>query len=129
MNMNPRVRILHLEDDPNDREFVQIALARDGIAHQVFPVTTRTEFMAALETGGFDVILSDSKLPGFDGWAAVRMAKARFPEVPFLFVTGYCPPERAASLMAAGANAAVCKSDLESLAKAVMAALKIKPTE
>jgi DNA-binding NarL/FixJ family response regulator len=55
------------------------------------------------------------------------MALEKYPEVPFVFVTGHAPEERVASLMKAGARAVISKSDLESLANAIVAALKIKP--
>jgi phosphoserine phosphatase RsbU/P len=120
---NPRLRILHLEDNPFDSEFVQMALDLGGINHQTFYAMTKTEFTTALNRGGFDVILSDSNLPGFDGEAALGMARDKYPEVPFVFVTGHAPKEKVASLKEAGAKEVIAKSDLKSLAIALVAAL------
>jgi hypothetical protein len=64
MSSKPRLRILHLEDNPFDREFVQLALEEGGIKHQTTYAMTQTEFLTALDKGGFDVILSDSSLRG-----------------------------------------------------------------
>jgi hypothetical protein len=124
--MNPRLRILHLEDNANDRELLQFALDEAEIEHQVFYAATKAEFIAALDRGGFDVILSDSNLRGFDGKAALGMAQAKCPEVPFLFVSGHFLPARVDSLIAAGAKAVISKSELKSLTAAMLAALKIK---
>jgi DNA-binding NarL/FixJ family response regulator len=92
-------------------------------------VTTKAEFTAALDKGGFDVIFSGSSPPGFNGEAALRMAKEKYPEIHFLFVTGHCPATQAASLMAAGAKAVISKSDPKSLVDAMLAALKIKRSD
>ena len=126
MSIKPRVRLLHLEDNQCDRVLIQITLADAGIDHQMISAQNKAEFTAALDRGGFDIILSDSSLPAFDGQDALRMVKEKCPEIPFLFVTGYCPAERATRLKEAGAKAALCKSDLASLADAVVAALKAK---
>ena len=126
MTIKPRVRLLHLEDSHCDQVLIQIALADAGIDHHLIPAQNKTEFTAALDRGGFDIVLSDSGLLAFDGQEALRMVKERYPAIPFLFVTGYCPAERAARLKKAGATEALCKSDLASLANAVVAALKTK---
>jgi hypothetical protein len=103
--MNPRLRILHLEDNANDRELLQFALAEASIEHQVIHATTKAEFIAALDKGGFDVILSDSRLLGFDGKAALGLAQSKCPEVPFLFVSGHSTATQVDNLIAAGAKA------------------------
>src|SRR3989304_9780717 len=82
------VRILHLEDDPNDVELVRAALEADGLACEVARVETRAEFLAAVEGGGFDLILADYSLPAFDGLSALAIAREKRPEAPFLFVSG-----------------------------------------
>src|SRR5690349_11063321 len=125
-NIGSRLRVLHLEDNAFDQELVRFTLTDSGIVHQVFPVTTRAEFTDALDKGEFDVILSDSSLPGFSGEAALRMAKEKYPKMHFLFVTGHCPATRAINLIEAGAKAVISKSDLKSLADAMLAVLKIK---
>jgi phosphoserine phosphatase RsbU/P len=124
--MKPRLRILHLEDNANDRELIQFSLAEQGLDHQVFPVETKTDFLTALDKGNFDIILSDSRLPKFDGQAALGMAKAKFPDTPFLFVTGHCPESQVSKLMDDGAQAVISKSNLKALAETIVAALKRK---
>jgi hypothetical protein len=127
--MNPRLRILYLEDNANDRELLQFALDKAGIDHQVIHATTKAEFIAALDKGGFDVIVSDSSLLGFDGKAALGLAQAKCPEVPFLFVSGHCPPAQVVSWMEDGANAVISKSDIEFLIDAMRDALKFKRSD
>src|ERR1043165_8293913 len=82
------LRVLHVEDNPHDRELIQGLLEAEGLVAEIIAVQNRNEFILALETKTFDVILSDQSLPSFDGTTALRMAREKCPEVPFIFVTG-----------------------------------------
>ena len=75
------LRILHLEDVPADAELVQAALESDGIPCKITWVKTRNEFEKALRTNHYDLILSDYKLPDYDGITALRLVRAQYPEV------------------------------------------------
>ena len=46
MEGRPRIRILHLEDDPNDAELIQASLEMDGLLVAVETVATREDFAA-----------------------------------------------------------------------------------
>jgi len=61
------LHILHLEDDPNDAALVQATLAADGITCATTCVSSRDDFVAALEHGGIDLIFSDFTLPRLTG--------------------------------------------------------------
>lgn len=64
--MRAPLHILHLENDLNDAELVRRALDSEGIEYTTRRVEERGEFVAALEGGGIDLILSDFALPSFD---------------------------------------------------------------
>src|SRR5437867_1439160 len=53
-----RLRILHLEDDPNDAELIRSALEADGLNVDIERVMTADEFVSTLAQD-FDLILSD----------------------------------------------------------------------
>ena len=95
--MSDILRILHLEDNPNDAELIQAALKADGIACEVARVESKSDFLAALDTGNIDLVLSDFALPRFDGLAAIELAQERCPEVPVIMACiastplGFCP--------------------------------------
>src|SRR5262250_2399595 len=74
------LRVLYLEDDIRDAELVQDTLAAEGITCQVRRVETETDFLAALDEGGFEIILADYTLPGFDGLAALNIAQQTLAE-------------------------------------------------
>ena len=69
--MMPAIRILHLEDEANDAELVERALKKSGLAPKVKVVRARGEYLAAVEAGEFDIILSDNRIAGFDGALAL----------------------------------------------------------
>ncbi len=122
--MKSLLRVLHLEDDPKDAELAQCALEAEGIDHIVVRVDTQPAYLTALESGGFDLILSDFSLPSFDGSSALALARARCPDVPFIFVTGTLGEELAIETLKNGATDYVLKEHLSRLAPAVRRALQ-----
>jgi DNA-binding NarL/FixJ family response regulator len=122
--MKSRVRILHLEHSRLDRELVQDALTKVGFDHLLIPATNKAEFIAELSWGTFDIILCDSSLPDLNGQDALRMAREKCPTIPFLFVMENCSSNQVSHLVRAGAADAISKSDLASLADALVAALR-----
>jgi PAS domain S-box-containing protein len=103
------MQLLHLEDSLTDAELLAILIRREWPACEIRHVATATEYRDALENGGFDLILSDYSLPGFDGLSALAMARARFPETPFLFVSGTIGEERAVEALKRGATDYIIK--------------------
>jgi len=117
-----RVRILHLEDDDMDAELIAATLGA-GLDCELKRVVTRADYMAALEQGAFDLILADYALPSFSGPAALTAARARQPELPFIFLSGTLGDERAVDTLKAGATDYVLKDHLSRLVPVVRRAL------
>ena len=117
------IRILHLEDDPNDAELIQAALEADGLPVEVETVATKEDFVAALERGNFDLILSDYALPGFDGISALGIARETKPDVPFIIASGQLGEEAAVESVKSGATDYVLKQRLSRLGPSVKRAL------
>ncbi|WP_353073287.1 sigma 54-interacting transcriptional regulator [Tunturiibacter gelidoferens] len=124
MSTSHRLRILSLEDDPNDTELIQASLETEGIDCVVTRVDTQAAFSASLEQGGIDLILADYKLPSFDGLSALKLATSISPEVPFLFVSGTLGEEVAIEALKIGATDYVLKTRLSRLAPSVLRALR-----
>ncbi len=122
--MKSPLRILHLEDDPNDAELAQSMLAKEGIDCALVHVEARDEFVTALEQNEFDLILADYSLPSFDGLTALAIAKEKCPEVPFVLVSGQLGEELAIESLKAGATDYVLKQRMSRLVPAVRRALQ-----
>lgn len=121
--MKPFLQILHLEDDPADAELVEATLLREGLVCKVRVVATRRDFVAALEMGGIDLVLADFSLPDFDGMRGLAIVRDRYPELPFVFVSGRLGEEAAIESLRSGATDYVLKNRLSRLAPAVQRAL------
>jgi diguanylate cyclase (GGDEF)-like protein/PAS domain S-box-containing protein len=119
-----RLRVLHLEDNDSDAALVAALLRKDGLDCQVLRVETRAEFEAALRDASLDLIISDYTLPGFDGLAALQIARSRRPEIPFLFLSGTIGEDRAVESLKGGASDFVIKDSFARLAPAVRRALE-----
>jgi PAS domain S-box-containing protein len=118
------LRILSLEDDPRDTELIQETLGSDGIACEISRVDSEAGFVALLERGGFDLILADYTLPSFDGLSALRIARQRWPHVPFIFVSGTLGEEVAIEALRIGATDYVLKTRLSRIVPSVTRALR-----
>jgi two-component system cell cycle sensor histidine kinase/response regulator CckA len=121
--MTEHVRILHVEDSDRDAELVREVLLAEGLDCEIVRVETREQYIAALETGQFDLIVCDYTLPSFEGGEALEIAAAKWPHVPFLFVSGTIGEEKAVEALKRGAAEYVLKQNLARLPSAVLRAL------
>jgi len=117
------VRVLYLEDSEADAALVEALLLEGGIACNLTRVETGEAFAAALEEGGFHIILSDHTLPSYNSLSALARARESCPEVPFIFVSGTLGEEAAIESLKAGATDYVLKQRLSRLVPAVERAL------
>jgi len=122
--MDKELRILILEDVPADAELEERELRKAGLVFTSKVVDTREAFLKELDDFSPDVILSDYDLPAFDGLAALRIAKGKCPDVPFILVTGKLGEEFAIENLKEGATDYVLKSNLKRLVPSVKRALK-----
>src|SRR5687767_3528348 len=124
MSEKDQIRVLLIEDDPNDAILLGRELQRAGISHQAQRVENREEFVRELDAQLPDVILSDHGLPQFDGFSALAIAKEKCPDVPFLFVTGSLGEEMIIETLRRGATDYVLKHRLAKLVPAVERAMR-----
>src|SRR5450432_2500382 len=94
-------RILIAEDEEPLRTLIKRALAEEG--HFVVATADGSEALDRLqsESGGFDLLLADIKMPVMDGIALALAVARDFPKLPILLMTGYADQrERASGLNA-----------------------------
>jgi two-component system, NarL family, sensor histidine kinase UhpB len=118
------LRILHLEDNANDRELVETALAREGLNCHFLRVQTRQEFESAIRKGEFDLVISDFSMPAYDGESALVATRKFRPGTPFIFLSGTIGEERAVEFLKAGVADCVLKDNLPRIGPAVRRALR-----
>ena len=110
--MNKQLRILHLEDNPNDAELFRAKLEEADIPCAIDVVQTREAFVKLLDQTRFDLIVSDFSLPSFDGKSALEIAYQKCPETPFIFVSGTIGEDAAVESLVRGATDYVLKGRL-----------------
>lgn len=121
--MGEYLNILHLEDDPRDAELVRAFILRGKIDCRIVVVATREDFLAALAQEDLTLILADFALPEFDGMSALALVRERYPDLPFIFVSGKLGEEAAIESLKSGATDYVLKSKLSRLVPAIDRAL------
>jgi signal transduction histidine kinase len=82
------LRILHLEDDATDAALIQHQLSDRGLKIDIKVAPTRADYLDAIAQERFDLIMSDHGVPGFSGKLAFQRAKEKYPDIPFVFVSG-----------------------------------------
>jgi diguanylate cyclase (GGDEF)-like protein/PAS domain S-box-containing protein len=124
MDLNTRIKVLLVEDRPEDADLIALELRRSGLSIETQVVDSAAAYEHALAAFAPDLILSDYTLPGFDGCEALRIAQRQRPDTPFIFVSGTIGEERAIETLKQGAVDYVLKDNRARLAVAVERALK-----
>ena len=106
-----KLRIIFLEDEAKDFSLVQRGLERGGIQCDLIRVASHRQFLDEVARPP-DIILSDHHLPEFDGFAALKLAREKCPDVPFVFVTGSVNEEQNNEAARLGASDIVLKNEL-----------------
>ena len=117
------IKILIVDDAPIDAELSLMELRRSGMITQSVVAADEMELRAALATFVPDVILCDFGFPGFDGFAAQRIVREAYPQMPLIFVSGTISEDRAVMALQSGAVDYVLKSNLLRLPSAVQRAV------
>lgn len=117
------VHILQLDNRQNDGELARANLEKEGIACRVEQVKNQADFVAALERGDVDLVLSDLSLTEFDGLSALKIVRKRWPAMPFIFVSETVGEEFAVDAIKQGATDYLLKKDLHRLGPVVARAI------
>ncbi|MFN2466377.1 MAG: diguanylate cyclase domain-containing protein, partial [Candidatus Dormibacteria bacterium] len=120
-----RLRLLMLEDRPDDAELVLHELNRGGFEADVTRVDDEASYEAAL-SGEWDLILADFNLPAYDAVSALREMKRREIDIPFIIVSGSIGEDVAVAAIREGAADYLLKDRLGRLGPAVSHALEQK---
>lgn len=118
------LRILLVEDNPDDAEMIRTALESAGLDFSLHTVELRRELEDALAAENWSLVLCDSRLPGYTGTDAFGWIRERLPEVPVVFCSGSGDPGDPAIAGAIGQGVGlVDKNRLAGLAETVRRAL------
>jgi diguanylate cyclase (GGDEF)-like protein len=124
--MSQSLRLLLVEDSPDDAELLLLELKDNGYDPIDYKqVCTTAEMNAALEDPqGWDVVIADHHMPQFSSLDALALLQERQLDIPFIIVSGMISEDIAVKAMKAGAQDYVYKGNLIRLIPAVERELK-----
>jgi DNA-binding response OmpR family regulator len=82
--MSQPIRVLHLEDSAAEAELIQSELKAVQPQCEITWVQRQTDYVNALETPRFHLILCDYNPNGLDGLTALKLAQERQSGVPVI---------------------------------------------
>ena len=121
--MNKKIKILHLEDSLRDSELIRSLIESGELEYEYFLADNEKDYINTLETENVDIILSDYNLPDYNGNEALKVAREKYSQMPFIFVSGAMGEDAAINAMLNGATDYVLKSKLERLVPAIKRAI------
>ena len=122
--MSTPLHVLIVEDSEDDLLLLLRTLRQGGYEPAHRCVQTAAALRAALAGEPWDVVLSDFRLPQFNGAEALRLVQEAGLDLPFIVVSGVIGEEQAVAVMKAGAHDYVLKDKLVRLAPAIARELR-----
>ena len=129
METEKKLKILMLEDNPEDAFLIERVLRKDNMVFVAERVDTREEFCESIGRFQPDVVLSDHGLPRFNSREALRISLKERAVAPFILVTGTMSDEIAISCLRDGADDYILKGNLSRLPSAIRRAIKERRLE
>ncbi len=118
-NSHVTLRLLLVEDNPDDAELVLRVLRKGGYNNDSLRVDNEHDLREALENSSWDIVLSDYSMPGFSGLAALNILKELNLDIPFIIISGTIGEEVAVEAMRLGAHDYLMKNNLIRLVPAI----------
>lgn len=113
------LRVLLVEDNPDDAELIILELRRAGYEPTSLRVQTGRELTGALKNSDWDVVLSDHSLPTFSAPEAFAIVRELNLDIPFIIVSGTVGEEVAVQAMRSGVHDFLLKGHLKRLVAAI----------
>lgn len=85
--MKEYVKILVADDEVMMRNLILKILESEG--YQITMVSSGDEAMAMLKENNYDLLLTDVKMPGMNGFELLKQVKENWPDMAVIVMTGY----------------------------------------
>lgn len=123
------LRVLMLEDSPEDVELIQREIKKAGIEFVAEVVDTKDGFLKVFAAFSPDIVLSDHSMPRFNSMEALTLTRTIDNTIPFILVTGTVSEEFAVQSIKEGADDYILKSNLIRLVPAIRHAIRSRKAE
>jgi two-component system response regulator AtoC len=122
--MNPRKRVLAVDDEPHMRRLLEITLRQAG--YQALVAANGVEALEILKNQGADIVVSDLHMPAMDGIGLLTSMRELELDIPVIIVTAQGEIDSAVQAMKLGASDYILRPfDLETLEMAITRALSL----
>jgi CheY-like chemotaxis protein/HPt (histidine-containing phosphotransfer) domain-containing protein len=112
-------RILLVDDNDFNRQVGRELIELTGAT--VNTADDGEQAVAAVASGGYDLVLMDLQMPVMDGYTAARVIRQRWPALPILALTAHAMIEERARVLEAGMNDIITKPILPDILYATLA--------
>ena len=114
------LHVLVIEDSEDDTELLLNELRRGEYIPSHMRVDTAQAMSGALNSGTWDLIISDFSMPHFNAFAALEVLhNSQQKDMPFIIVSGTIGEDRAVTAMKLGAHDYILKDNMKRLLPAV----------
>ena len=94
-------KILIIDDEPDMLKLLSMII-REKSAYEVTTTNNPVEAIELAKKGGFDLVISDLKMPGLDGIEVIEAVKRLDEDTPVVIITAYGTVESASEAMLKG---------------------------
>lgn len=120
-------KVLIVDDEKDFLDIIAERIRARGM--DVSTATSAADALNMVEEESFDVVIMDFMMPALDGFEALKLMKAKQPEVQIILLTGNVPDEKRMEAKALGALDVIEKPpDLKDLIQKIKKAKKAQRT-
>jgi DNA-binding NtrC family response regulator len=94
-------KILIVDDEPDMLRLLSMIL-RDKTSYEITTTNNPVEAIELAKKGGFDLVLSDLKMPGMDGIEIIEAVKKVDEDIPVIIITAFASVESASEAIQKG---------------------------
>jgi len=120
-------KVLIVDDEKDFLDIIAERMLARGM--EVSTATSAEDALNMVEEESFDVVILDFMMPALDGFKALKLMKAKRPDVQIIVLTGNVPDEKRMEAKALGALDVIEKPpDLKDLIQKIKKAKKVQRT-
>ncbi len=94
-------KILIIDDEPDMLKLLSMIL-REKTAYEITTTNNPIEAVTLAKNGGFDLVISDLKMPGLDGIEIIEAVKKVDEDIPVIIITAFASVESASEAIQKG---------------------------